>query len=186
MNHQQIILARRLVSWGTKSSSFHMNSSRNVMTVTSSLPHQHQHQLQPSNNIRDRRRFFSNYNNEYDDDDDNDYHDGMMHRQQTALVVGSSGSLGRCLIEHLSRDLKVRVIGADVIAPSSEDESRLTGGFVVSIRARPHFLTAGRHMLTCSLPSKPRRSCHARGRSMRWSHSASTLQTRPHRQASNS
>ena len=152
MNHQQIILARRLVSWGTKSSSFHMNSSRNVMTVTSSLPHQHQHQLQPSNNIRDRRRFFSNYNNEYDDDDDNDYHDGMMHRQQTALVVGSSGSLGRCLIEHLSRDLKVRVIGADVIAPSSEDESRLTGGFVelpntTSLPELTMALTDGLHQL---------------------------------------
>jgi hypothetical protein len=155
MNHQQIVLARRLVSWGTKCS-FHRNSNRNLTTVTSSsLTHQHQYQLQPyNNNIRENhRRFFSNYNNEYDDnDDDNDYHDGMMYRQQTALVVGSSGSLGRCLVEHLSRDLKVRVIGADVIAPSSEDESRLTGGFVelpttTSLPELTMALTDGLHQL---------------------------------------
>jgi dihydropteridine reductase len=155
MNHQQIVLARRLVSWGTKCS-FHRNSNRNLTTVTSSsLTHQHQYQLQPyNNNIRENhRRFFSNYNNEYDDNvDDNDYHDGMMYRQQTALVVGSSGSLGRCLVEHLSRDLKVRVIGADVIAPSSEDESRLTGGFVelpttTSLPELTMALTDGLHQL---------------------------------------
>jgi len=51
-------------------------------------------------------------------------------RPKNALVVGSSGSLGRCLAKHLSKDLHVRVIGADVIEPQKNDESYLRGGFV--------------------------------------------------------
>ena len=51
-------------------------------------------------------------------------------RPKTALVMGSSGSLGRCLAKHLSKDLDVRVIGADVVEPRKKDESYLSGGFV--------------------------------------------------------
>lgn len=51
-------------------------------------------------------------------------------RQKTALVVGSSGSLGRTLTKHLAQDLNVRVIGADVVEPKKKDEAYLKGGFV--------------------------------------------------------
>jgi NAD(P)-dependent dehydrogenase (short-subunit alcohol dehydrogenase family) len=54
----------------------------------------------------------------YDDDDDED--DDASHRK-TALVIGSSGSLGRTLSRYLSQELGVRVIGADVIPPLPDD-----------------------------------------------------------------
>jgi len=93
-----------------------------VTTVTTS-----QHRLQPPY-ARDDRRFISTYD-EYEDNDNGYYNDGV-DRQQIALVVGSSGSLGRCLVEYLSKELKVRVIGADLVAPSNGNESQLTGGFI--------------------------------------------------------
>ncbi|KAG7374321.1 short chain dehydrogenase [Nitzschia inconspicua] len=58
---------------------------------------------------------------------DNDDYDDTAPYSKTALVVGSSGSLGRTLTKYLSKDLQVKVIGADVVAPSSNDEQYLEG-----------------------------------------------------------
>lgn len=69
-----------------------------------------------SSNDRDG---FNRYSNGY----------GEAH-PKTALVVGSSGSLGRSVTKHLSKDLGIRVIGADVVEPQKKDESYLSGGFV--------------------------------------------------------
>mmetsp|Transcript_39864 Transcript_39864/g.40375 ORF Transcript_39864/g.40375 Transcript_39864/m.40375 type:complete len:394 (+) Transcript_39864:26-1207(+) len=134
--HRQIFLSRPIVSLGRKLN-FCRSKSRDVTTVAAS-----QHQLQPPYthpvwikptyprcNYTRGRRFISTYD-DYEDNDNDFYNDGYDRHQQTALVVGSSGSLGRCLVDHLSKELKVRVIGADVVAPSNDDESQLTGGFI--------------------------------------------------------
>ncbi|CAJ1936644.1 unnamed protein product [Cylindrotheca closterium] len=57
------------------------------------------------------RRMVSSYTEDFDSD------------QKTALVLGSSGVLGKTLTKHLSRNLGMSVIGADVVA--GEDESSL-------------------------------------------------------------
>jgi len=73
-------------------------------------------------------------------------HNGV--RPKTALVVGSSGSLGRCLTKYLSKDLGVRVIGADVVEPRKKDESYMKGGFV----ELPAIPTSESTMKPASLP----------------------------------
>jgi len=72
-------------------------------------------------------------------------------RQKTALVVGSSGSLGRTLTKHLSQDLGVRVIGADVVEPEQKDEPYLKGGFVELPTSETTFEPAGLQDLTLAL-----------------------------------
>lgn len=42
-------------------------------------------------------------------------------RQKIALVVGSSGCLGRSVVQHLRKDLGMQVVGADVV-PSPKDD----------------------------------------------------------------
>jgi dihydropteridine reductase len=63
---------------------------------------------------------------DHDDDDDDDHHKLGLYPKM-ALVVGSSGSLGRILAKYLSKNLKMKVVGADVIPPREEDESFLQG-----------------------------------------------------------
>lgn len=61
------------------------------------------------------RCMFSSY--AYADDFDSD--------EKTALVLGSSGVLGKTLTKHLSRNLGMSVIGADVVAGGENHESSL-------------------------------------------------------------
>jgi len=70
-------------------------------------------------------RDIDDYNYDYDYDES-----GTTGFHKTALVVGSSGALGRSVVRHLAKDLGVRVVGADVVVPRSEDEPHLKGGFV--------------------------------------------------------
>ncbi len=70
------------------------------------------------------RRYLSSYHHNDDDEDE----DGSP---RTALVVGSSGSLGRTLCRYLSKELKVQVVGADVVPPHADDEANFSaGGFI--------------------------------------------------------
>jgi dihydropteridine reductase len=62
----------------------------------------------------------------YHDDDDED----AILFPKTALVVGSSGSLGRTITKHLSQHLNVQVIGADVVAPPTKEDEQYLDGFV--------------------------------------------------------
>jgi dihydropteridine reductase len=87
-------------------SSFKMSSNRSVTAVVSN------------------KRNFSTRSN-FDDDDGYDDNDIMYPK--TALIVGSSGSLGRTLTKYLSQELKMKVVGADVIPPREKDESYLNG-----------------------------------------------------------
>ena len=63
-------------------------------------------------------------------DDNFERYESFQNRPKTALVVGSSGSLGRTLTKHLSKTLGVTIIGADVAEPKKQDEQYLKGGFV--------------------------------------------------------
>lgn len=62
------------------------------------------------------------YHDSIDDDD--------FDIQKTALVVGSSGSLGQTLCKYLANNLNIQVIGADVVEPSSKAKQYLEGGFI--------------------------------------------------------
>lgn len=85
----------------------------------------------PQYGAGDARSFSATTTNEDDDDDDDFYYDtDSSQRPRTALVVGSSGSLGRTVAKHLSKTLGFRVIGADVAPPRTRDEQYLSGGFV--------------------------------------------------------
>lgn len=126
MNNQQIRLLRRLVELGPKN----WCSRRNATTV---VPSSSGNIFIQSPKKRTRpilRRCISTYDEYDNDDNNNDYFYDDIDRERTALVVGSSGSLGRCLVEYLSTELKVRVVGADVVAPSDDDRLKLEGGFV--------------------------------------------------------
>jgi NAD(P)-dependent dehydrogenase (short-subunit alcohol dehydrogenase family) len=46
---------------------------------------------------------------------------GYRHLRRTALVIGSSGALGGIVARHLARDLKMRVLGADITSPSDRN-----------------------------------------------------------------
>lgn len=59
------------------------------------------------------------FNHEWDQNDDDNNDDFI---RPTALVVGSSGSLGRTLTRYLSSELHVNVIGADVMPPKENDQ----------------------------------------------------------------
>mmetsp|Transcript_7570 Transcript_7570/g.17063 ORF Transcript_7570/g.17063 Transcript_7570/m.17063 type:complete len:432 (-) Transcript_7570:2284-3579(-) len=137
-------IARRLLWSGTRNRADYYASRRCVATISASFSRQQQQQrrrqqqqLVPLYQQVNHRRCFSkttfnnNNNNDYFSDFNEFDDEGFSaSRQKTALVVGSSGSLGRCLIKHLAKDLGVRVIGADVVPPREKDESYLTGGFV--------------------------------------------------------
>jgi hypothetical protein len=56
-----------------------------------------------------------------DEDDDN------SGRKKTALVVGSSGCLGRTVCRHLASKLGMNVIGADVVELPDDTDSTLDG-----------------------------------------------------------
>ena len=135
--HQSIGIVRRILSTGVRSD-HHYNGGgcRNVTTVSTYLSREQQERQQlVYSRHRGGHRSFSttrddNSNNNEDDDYSNDYNKNTKGRPKTALVVGSSGSLGRTLIKHLSMDLGVRVIGADVVEPRTNDEVYLKGGFV--------------------------------------------------------
>ena len=80
--------------------------------------------------IHPTRRLLSSF---YDDDDDDDdgHGSGRGGPPKTALIIGSSGSLGRTLSRYLSQEHKVRVVGADVVPPHPDDERIFAdGGFI--------------------------------------------------------
>ena len=66
----------------------------------------------------------------YLQNDNFERYESFHNKPKTALVVGSSGSLGRTLTKHLSKTLGVNIIGADVVEPKKQDEQYLKGGFV--------------------------------------------------------
>lgn len=128
-SHQPLRIARRLVSTGVRSVHYRGSSCRNVTTISAYISLEQQQQ-QLAFSRQGARRSLSTTD---DNNKDNFYRYSNEHKEarpKTALVVGSSGSLGRCLIKHLSNDLGVRVIGADVVEPRKKDESYLKGGFV--------------------------------------------------------
>lgn len=53
----------------------------------------------------------------YDDDELDD------SRRKIALVLGSSGCLGNAVVQHLRKNLGMKVLGADVVAPRDEDST---------------------------------------------------------------
>jgi NAD(P)-dependent dehydrogenase (short-subunit alcohol dehydrogenase family) len=57
--------------------------------------------------------------NSYYDDDSNE------SRQKVALVLGSSGCLGSAVVRHLSKNLNMQVIGADVVGLPEDSSSSL-------------------------------------------------------------
>ncbi len=124
MNTQPHRIAHRLLSRGVRSSG-HLSGCRHrtVATAVSENGSKDPQERRLCNlHSRNSLRHFSS--------DDFVRYSSEDFRQKTALVVGSSGSLGRTLTKHLAEDLNVRVIGADVVEPKKKDEAYLKGGFV--------------------------------------------------------
>jgi dihydropteridine reductase len=133
--HQPIGIVRRILSTGVRSDHHKKGSGcRNVTTISTYLSWEQQERQQlVYSRRRGGHRSFSTTRDDNNKDDGYDYsneYNNKKGRPKTALVVGSSGSLGRTLTKHLTMDLGVRVIGADVVEPRKNDEAYLKGGFV--------------------------------------------------------
>jgi len=126
-SHRPLGIARRLVLTGVRSDHHRGSGCKNMTTISAYLSQQQQQLIY---SCRRGRQSFSTTRDNNEDDIYAYTNKNNEARPKTALVVGSSGSLGRCLIKHLSKDLGVRVIGADVVQPRKNDESYLKGGFV--------------------------------------------------------
>eukprot|EP00565_Helicotheca_tamesis_P002565 CAMPEP_0185726184 /NCGR_PEP_ID=MMETSP1171-20130828/2247_1 /TAXON_ID=374046 /ORGANISM="Helicotheca tamensis, Strain CCMP826" /LENGTH=151 /DNA_ID=CAMNT_0028394487 /DNA_START=191 /DNA_END=646 /DNA_ORIENTATION=- len=50
--------------------------------------------------------------------------------QKTALILGSSGILGRNIVQHLSHNLQMTVIGADLIDPVNKRDADALDAFI--------------------------------------------------------
>mmetsp|Transcript_19202 Transcript_19202/g.27933 ORF Transcript_19202/g.27933 Transcript_19202/m.27933 type:complete len:360 (-) Transcript_19202:375-1454(-) len=92
--------------------------TRQIQTTTTKRP--------PSSSYQQQNRHFSNFSFI----DESSTKKQKTASNKTALILGSSGILGKTIVQHLSHDLQMTIIGADVIDPVKKKDIDALDAFI--------------------------------------------------------